>query len=40
MYVNGKNLFLELYDKEEDAAKAYNYAAIKLYGQFANLDVL
>lgn len=38
--VNGKRIYLGRYNKEEDAAIAYNKAAIKYCGEFACLNVV
>jgi hypothetical protein len=38
--VDGKRNHLGMFKTPEDAAKAYNDAAIKYYGEFANLNVL
>lgn len=35
---NGKRIFLGLFKKTVDAAKAYNDAAIKYHGEFAFLN--
>jgi hypothetical protein len=35
---NGKPIHLGYYEKEEDAAKAYDRAALKYHGAFANLN--
>ena len=37
---NKKNFYIGKYDNEEEAAKAYNEAAIKHHGEFANLNIL
>ena len=34
----GKSVFLGLYDIKEEAAHAYNTAALKLYGNFSCLN--
>lgn len=36
--VDGKTLFLGVYNTAEDAAIAYNYAALKYFGEFAFLN--
>jgi hypothetical protein len=36
--VNKKNIYLGLFDSAKDAAIAYNEAAIKYHGEFANLN--
>lgn len=36
--VAGKNMNLDSFDNEEDAARAYNKAAAKYYGEFAYLN--
>lgn len=38
--VNYKNIHLGFFEKEKDAARAYNEAAVKYHGSFANLNVL
>lgn len=37
---NGKNFYLGGFDKEEDAARAYNEAALKHHGEYARLNDL
>lgn len=36
--IDGKTVYVGIFDSEIDAAKAYNQAAIKHYGQFARLN--
>lgn len=36
--VNNKRIFLGLFDKPNDAAKTYNIAAVKYFGEFAVLN--
>lgn len=36
--VNRKNIYLGYFEDPKDAAKAYNEAALKYYGEFANLN--
>lgn len=36
--VSGKYIYLGYFDNEIDGAKAYNEAAIKYYGKFANIN--
>lgn len=36
--INYKNKFIGLYNTKEDAAKAYNEAALKYFGEFARLN--
>lgn len=38
--MNGKNLHIGLFESEDDAARAYNLAAIKHYGEFASINVI
>jgi hypothetical protein len=38
--VNGSKLYLGLFDSRVDAAKAYNDAALKYFGEFARLNTL
>ncbi len=38
--VNNKNINLGYYDTAEEAAKAYNTAAIKYHGEFAQLNII
>ena len=38
--LNGKLRYLGLFVQEQDAAEAYNEAATKLFGVFANLNIL
>lgn len=40
LQVNGKRKWLGLFLEEQSAAVAYNLAALKYFGQFANLNVL
>ncbi len=37
---NGKQIYLGLFDNEEEAAEAYNEKAAKLFGDFASLNIL
>lgn len=38
--LKGKRIYLGRFKKEEDAALAYNQAAFKYYGEFANLNII
>lgn len=38
IYVNGSSISLGLYEYEQEAAKAYDSAAIKYFGEFANIN--
>ena len=38
--VNNKTVTVGQYANEIDAAKAYNEAAIKYHGEFANLNII
>ena len=38
--IEGKQIYLGQFKTEEDAALAYNEAAIKYHGEFANLNVI
>lgn len=38
--INGKNINLGTFKNEIDAAQAYNNAAIKYHGEFANINIL
>jgi hypothetical protein len=40
IHPNGKHIYLGAFKKEEDAAKAYNEAALIHYGEFANLNII
>lgn len=40
MGINGKNYYLGKFDNQEDAALEYNKAAVKNYGEFANLNII
>jgi hypothetical protein len=40
LYIDSKTVHLGLFDDIEDAAKAYNEAAIERYGEFARLNEL
>lgn len=38
IYVDNKQIYMGFYDREEDAAIAYNRAAVKYHGEFAKLN--
>ena len=38
--VNGKHIYLGSFDKEVDSAMAYNKAAKKYHGKFANINII
>jgi hypothetical protein len=38
IYINKKQKHLGFFDKEEDAGKAYDYAARQVFGQYAKLN--
>ena len=38
--IYGKRMYLGNFQTEEDAARAYNDMAIKLFGEFANLNII
>lgn len=38
--VGGKTIYIRLFEKEDDAAIAYNQCAIKYFGEFARLNVI
>jgi hypothetical protein len=38
--VDRKQIHLSYYNSEAEAAKAYNIAAIKYFGEFANLNII
>lgn len=38
IFANGKAIYLGQYETEEEAAMAYNKAAIQYHGQFANIN--
>ena len=40
IYIDGKNKYLGDFKDETDAAEAYNEAAMKYYGEFANLNTI
>ena len=40
IYINSKQTNLGRFDNELDAAKAYNRAAKKYYGEFAKINLL
>lgn len=37
--LNRKDIYLGYFDREEDAAQAYNFAAMKHFGEYARLNV-
>ena len=40
IYVNNKRIYIGYYESDSIAAKAYNDAAIKYFGEFARLNVI
>ncbi len=40
IWVNGKSIFLGIYSTQEEGALAYNRAAVKYHGEFANLNII
>lgn len=38
--INGKLMYLGLFEDEREAAEEYNKKAVELYGEFANLNII